>query len=153
MHTALWHITITLRMLLHVHLANVSCHVSKCVGCRRVHLPVAYHGRSSSIVVSGTSIHRPWWVCEPDCCLLLNVSGCRRVWLSLEHALALQQVSVHKSTDSLSASESFVACRGQQRSADGKIECQPSSRMDFELEMVSFSLVLVQLAMLQMVII
>lgn len=25
-----------------------------------LHLPVAYHGRSSSIVISGTDVHRPW---------------------------------------------------------------------------------------------
>jgi len=30
------------------------------------HLPVAYHGRASSIVVSGTNIHRPWGQIKPD---------------------------------------------------------------------------------------
>lgn len=25
-----------------------------------LHLPVAYHGRASSVVVSGTPIRRPW---------------------------------------------------------------------------------------------
>jgi fumarylacetoacetase len=31
-----------------------------------VHLPVAYHGRASSVVVSGTNIHRPWGQTKPD---------------------------------------------------------------------------------------
>lgn len=29
------------------------------------HIPIAYHGRSSSIVVSGTNIHRPWGQINP----------------------------------------------------------------------------------------
>lgn len=28
--------------------------------CSRLHLPVGYHGRASSIVVSGTQVRRPW---------------------------------------------------------------------------------------------
>jgi fumarylacetoacetase len=31
-----------------------------------LHLPMAYHGRSSSIVVSGTSLKRPWGQCVRD---------------------------------------------------------------------------------------
>lgn len=31
-----------------------------------VHMPIGYHGRSSSIVVSGTDIHRPWGQIKPD---------------------------------------------------------------------------------------
>lgn len=31
-----------------------------------LHLPVAYHGRSSSIVVSGTDLHRPWAQTKAD---------------------------------------------------------------------------------------
>lgn len=27
---------------------------------RRLHLPVGYHGRASSVVVSGTDVYRPW---------------------------------------------------------------------------------------------
>ena len=30
------------------------------------HIPVGYHGRSSSIVVSGTDIHRPWGQVKPN---------------------------------------------------------------------------------------
>lgn len=30
------------------------------------HLPVGYHGRASSIVVSGTNIHRPWGQIKPN---------------------------------------------------------------------------------------
>ena len=30
------------------------------------HIPVGYHGRSSSIVVSGTNIHRPWGQVKPN---------------------------------------------------------------------------------------
>lgn len=30
------------------------------------HIPVGYHGRASSIVVSGTNIHRPWGQIKPD---------------------------------------------------------------------------------------
>ncbi|KAM5349625.1 hypothetical protein ACJ41O_006130 [Fusarium nematophilum] len=30
------------------------------------HLPVAYHGRASSVVVSGTSLHRPWGQVLPN---------------------------------------------------------------------------------------
>ncbi len=30
------------------------------------HLPVGYHGRSSSIVISGTPIHRPWGQMKPN---------------------------------------------------------------------------------------
>ena len=32
----------------------------------RLHLPVGYHGRSSSVVVSGTSFHRPTGQQRPD---------------------------------------------------------------------------------------
>ena len=31
-----------------------------------VHLPVAYHGRASSVVVSGTDLHRPWGQTKPE---------------------------------------------------------------------------------------
>lgn len=31
-----------------------------------VHLPVGYHGRASSVVVSGTHIHRPWGQIKPS---------------------------------------------------------------------------------------
>jgi len=31
-----------------------------------LHLPVAYHGRASSVVVSGTDLHRPWGQRMPD---------------------------------------------------------------------------------------
>lgn len=31
-----------------------------------LHLPVAYHGRASSVVVSGTDIHRPWGQTKAD---------------------------------------------------------------------------------------
>jgi fumarylacetoacetase len=31
-----------------------------------LHLPVAYHGRSSSVVVSGTAVRRPWGQVMPD---------------------------------------------------------------------------------------
>lgn len=31
-----------------------------------LHMPIAYHGRSSSIVVSGTEIHRPWGQIVPS---------------------------------------------------------------------------------------
>jgi fumarylacetoacetase len=30
-----------------------------------LHLPVAYHGRASSVVVSGTDLHRPWGQAKP----------------------------------------------------------------------------------------
>ncbi len=30
-----------------------------------LHLPVAYHGRASSVVVSGTDLHRPWGQTDP----------------------------------------------------------------------------------------
>lgn len=31
-----------------------------------VHLPVAYHGRASSVVVSGTDFQRPWGQIKSD---------------------------------------------------------------------------------------
>lgn len=31
-----------------------------------LHLPVAYHGRASSIIVSGTNVRRPWGQSKPD---------------------------------------------------------------------------------------
>jgi hypothetical protein len=32
-----------------------------CVTCHcRLHLPVGYHGRCSSIIPSGRGVHRPW---------------------------------------------------------------------------------------------
>jgi fumarylacetoacetase len=31
-----------------------------------LHLPVAYHGRASSVVLSGTDIHRPWGQVKPE---------------------------------------------------------------------------------------
>ena len=37
-----------------------ACHVN------RLHLPVGYHGRASSVVVSGTPIRRPRGQTKPD---------------------------------------------------------------------------------------
>jgi hypothetical protein len=34
----------------------------------RLHLPVGYHGRASSVVVSGTPIRRPMGQMRPDTC-------------------------------------------------------------------------------------
>lgn len=41
----------------------------------RLHLPVGYHGRASSIVVSGTPIRRPMGQMRPDNCKRLQSPG------------------------------------------------------------------------------
>lgn len=58
-----------------------------CVLCRRVHLPVAYHGRSSSIIVSGTPVQRPWYVTHLSgfCtnCMWLAASNCAAAFVTV----------------------------------------------------------------------
>ena len=44
--------------------AQASCHLTGCAPCR-LHLPVGYHGRASSVVVSGTEVRRPWGQARP----------------------------------------------------------------------------------------
>ena len=39
----------------------------------RLHLPVGYHGRASSVVVSGTPIRRPRGQTRPDAGMLHNI--------------------------------------------------------------------------------
>ncbi|RKP02765.1 hypothetical protein CXG81DRAFT_10396 [Caulochytrium protostelioides] len=56
-----------------------------------VHLPVGYHGRASSIVVSGTPVRRPWGLCratrQPDPATAAPVFGpCRQLDFELELA-------------------------------------------------------------------
>jgi fumarylacetoacetase len=59
-----------------------------------VHLPVGYHGRASSVVISGTSIHRPCGQSRPKdgtmavsfrlilvVCICLWPSGCPHLFL------------------------------------------------------------------------
>jgi fumarylacetoacetase len=48
------------------------------------HLPVGYHGRSSSIVVSGTTIRRPWGQIRPDPSGPPIVSPSRKLDIELE---------------------------------------------------------------------
>ncbi|KAM0344765.1 hypothetical protein ACHAPU_007138 [Fusarium lateritium] len=48
------------------------------------HLPVAYHGRSSSVVVSGTSIHRPWGQILRPGNKVPDLSPCQRLDIELE---------------------------------------------------------------------
>lgn len=46
----------------------------------RLHLPVGYHGRASSIVVSGTPIRRPLGQMRPDDCKCPSVQA-PALWL------------------------------------------------------------------------
>ena len=52
------------------HATNVGTHVPRPATTRCMpnwlHLPVAYHGRASSMVVSGTDMHRPCGQSKPD---------------------------------------------------------------------------------------
>ncbi|KAF5660116.1 fumarylacetoacetase [Fusarium heterosporum] len=49
-----------------------------------MHLPVAYHGRASSVVVSGTSIHRPWGQILRPGNKVPDLSPCQRLDIELE---------------------------------------------------------------------
>ncbi|XP_019389253.1 PREDICTED: fumarylacetoacetase [Crocodylus porosus] len=51
-----------------------------------LHLPVGYHGRASSVVVSGTPIHRPLGQTRPDDAKPPVFDACKRLDLELEMA-------------------------------------------------------------------
>ncbi|XP_006033508.1 fumarylacetoacetase isoform X2 [Alligator sinensis] len=51
-----------------------------------LHLPVGYHGRASSVVVSGTPIHRPLGQTRPDDAKPPVFGACKRLDLELEMA-------------------------------------------------------------------
>ncbi|DBA76455.1 hypothetical protein WJX79_006618 [Trebouxia sp. C0005] len=51
-----------------------------------VHLPIAYHGRSSSVVVSGTPVHRPRGQVKPDGASVPEYSPCQTLDFELEMA-------------------------------------------------------------------
>lgn len=47
----------------------------------RFHIPIAYHGRASSIVISGTDIVRPRWDNFPGSILHLQLQHVMRSWM------------------------------------------------------------------------
>eukprot|EP00955_Chlamydomonas_euryale_P101858 365377-Chlamydomonas_euryale.AAC.33 len=49
-----------------------------------VHLPVGYHGRASSIVVSGTSVRRPWGQVLPQGASTPQMQPCAMLDYELE---------------------------------------------------------------------
>lgn len=58
------------------------------------HLPVAYHGRASSVVVSGTALHRPWGQIITDPAAEPKVpvfTPCRRLDIELEMGMFISR--------------------------------------------------------------
>lgn len=53
------------------------------------HLPVGYHGRASSIVISGTEIHRPWGQTKADDAAMPTFQPCRLLDFELEMAFVV----------------------------------------------------------------
>lgn len=47
----------------------------------RFHIPIAYHGRASSVVISGTDIVRPRWDNFPGSILHLQLQHVMRSWM------------------------------------------------------------------------
>jgi len=55
------------------------------------HLPVGYHGRASSIVISGTEIHRPWGQTKADDAEMPTFQPCRLLDFELEMAFVVSK--------------------------------------------------------------
>lgn len=72
------------------------------------HLPVGYHGRSSSIVVSGTPIHRPWGQIKPKDAELPIFSPTQRLDFELEVGFIIGKDSYMGSSISPSNAEDYI---------------------------------------------
>lgn len=128
----------------------------------RFHLPIAYHGRASSIVISGTDIIRPRWV-NISSILLFEVQEIYAKTLGLNFSTAkwnccllnawyATSVSIMSSWPNfflpnwqqlasypLITSAILVLFRGQDRPVGNSPPYfGPSRKMDFELEMVRY---------------
>jgi fumarylacetoacetase len=59
-----------------------------------LHIPIGYNGRASTVVVSGTSIHRPRGQLKPPSAELPSFGPCRRLDFELEIGVVVGQSSV-----------------------------------------------------------
>lgn len=73
-----------------------------------LHLPVGYHGRASSIVVSGTSLHRPKGQIRPNLEEPPLFSPTRQLDFELEVAFVVGKSSAMGSTVSTEAAEDYI---------------------------------------------
>jgi fumarylacetoacetase len=73
-----------------------------------LHLPVGYHGRASSIVVSGTSLHRPKGQIRPNLEEPPIYSVSRQLDFELEVAFVVGKSSALGSTVSTEAAENYI---------------------------------------------
>ncbi len=58
-----------------------------------LHIPIGYNGRASSIVVSGTSVRRPWGQLKPATADVPHFAPCKRFDLELEMGAIVGQAS------------------------------------------------------------
>ena len=88
-------------------------------------MPIAYHGRSSSVVVSGTPVHRPRYTTDT------HAFDCQSLVIVALHAGCCCQQSVARQV----IRDIF---RGQIKPDGASVpECSPCQTLDFELEMVT----------------
>lgn len=73
-----------------------------------LHLPVGYHGRASSIVVSGTPIHRPKGQQRPDDNLPPIFGPCKLLDFELEMAFVIGKETLLGDTISTSEAEEYI---------------------------------------------
>src|SRR5688572_14965681 len=72
------------------------------------HLPVGYHGRSSSIVISGTPVHRPWGQIKPKDADAPIFSPTQRLDFELEVGFIIGKDTYLGSTISTEAAEEYI---------------------------------------------
>ena len=72
------------------------------------HLPVGYHGRASSIVISGTPIHRPWGQIKPNDADAPVFSPTQKLDFELEVAFVIGKDSYVGSSISTSQAEEYI---------------------------------------------
>ncbi len=72
------------------------------------HLPVGYHGRASSIVVSGTSIHRPKGQTKADDAVTPSFGPCRLLDFELEVAFIAGKATELGTSISTSQADDFI---------------------------------------------
>ena len=91
-------------------------------------MPIGYHGRASSIVVSGASVPRPW--CDSHSRVIASLAAAHPVGIIsklLSVSLAWRKGDYICIID--------ISCRGQVKGDDGPL-FRPSEKLDFELELV-----------------
>src|SRR5688572_20513201 len=72
------------------------------------HLPVGYHGRSSSIVISGTPVRRPWRQLKPKDAEAPIFAPTQRLDFELEVGFIIGKESFMGSTISTEAAEEYI---------------------------------------------